>query len=518
MTKISAAHTPESRPGRSRFVQIAKLAAPALMTAVLGVLLLATIYFTLFEWQWIAFLAGVLFAAVAALASRVSHAEWRIARRNLQITRFKELHAQEMAARRRAEDASRASDEKMRLFSDAMPNMLVYVDAGRRFRFHNRAYREWLGLRDAQLDGQLISDVLDAETYAQIQENISKALSGEQVSYERTQTMASGAVYRLKVTYLPHFNEHGQVVGFFGLLNDITERADLPIRRTPPAPAAATVPNPAGRPLVVTDTSGQTLYLNSMNEQLTGWSDPEARLRRALEQDEFRLFCQPIIAVASGGQPLPYYEILIRLQEEEDNLTPPGAFIPVAEQFNMTTELDYWVVRNVIGWHRRHRRNPPDWQNSMYCINLFASTINDGSFSEFVRKHLADGDVPPQVLCFEVNESEAVERMAAATRFIADLRRIGCRIALGGFGGGKVSFDALKQLPVHYLKIDGNLVRDIECNPVNLAKIKAISRVSKALGVRTIAQFVENDDVLNKLTEFGIDYAQGFGIAKPRPL
>jgi PAS domain S-box-containing protein len=492
--------------------------APALTTAVLGVLLLATIYFTLFDWQWIAFLAGVLFAALAALASRASHAEWRIARRNIQITRFKELLAQETAARRRAEDASRASDEKMRLFSDALPSMLVYVDAGRRFRFHNRAYREWLGLSDAQLDGQLIGDVLDAGTYAEMQENIAKVLSGERVSYERTQTMASGAVYRLHVTYLPHFNELGKVVGYFGLLSDITERAHLPTRRTPPAIEVAAVPNHAGRPLVVTDTSGQTLYLNSMNEQLTGWSDPEARLRRALEQDEFRLYCQQIIALANGGQQPPYYEILIRLQEEEDNLTPPGAFIPVAEQFNMTTELDYWVVRNVIDWHRRHRRDTAVWQSSMYCINLFASTISDAGFSEFVRKHLADGDVPPQVLCFEVNESEAIARLPVAARFIADLRRIGCRTALGGFGGGKVSFDTLKHLPVHYLQIDGNLVRDLENNPVNLAKIKAISRVGKVLGVRTIAQFVENDDVLKKLADFGIDYAQGFGIAKPCPI
>lgn len=493
-------------------------ALPAVLTVLLGAGLIATIYFTLLDWQWVAFLSGILSAALLALASRASQVEWRIARRNVQILRSKESLAQETIARKRAEEQSRASDEKLRFFSDALPTMLVYVDTGLRFRFHNRAYQEWLGLNDTQIDGQLISDVLGTVTYSEIQDKVASALSGQQVNYERTRTMPSGAVYRVQVSYYPHFNRLGQVIGFFGFLNQYTEAAHLAARTSPEAVQIAAEPEPGRRALVVTDAGGQTLYLNSMTEELTGWSDPEARLRRALSGDEFRLFSQKIVAVKDSGSRHPFCEILIRLQEEEDNLAPPGAFIPVAEQFNMTTQLDCWVVRKVISWHSVNCRDTSNWYDSIYCINLFASTISDAYFGEFVCKQLIDSNVPPQVLCFEINESEAVERLPAAVRFVANLRCLGCRIALGGFGGSKVSFDILKHLPAHFLKIDGSIVRDIENDPVSLAKLKAISRVSKVIGVRTIAQFVESGEMLVRLAEFGVDYAQGFGIDRPQPL
>jgi PAS domain S-box-containing protein len=490
--------------------------APALATIVLSITLLAAIYFTLFDWEWVAFLSGTLFAALLALVSRASQAEWRIVRRNAQLARLREQLAAEAAARKRSETAGRIWEQKLRLFSDAMPSMLVYVDATQRFRFHNRSFREWVDLSEPQIDGSLVCDVLGAGVYAEIQDKIVRALSGERVTYQRTQTMANGAVYRLDVVYLPHFDEQGRVAGYFGLLNDVTERAHLPPR---PAAATGALRRAAGaQPLVVAGADGETLYLESLNEQLTGWSDPGARLRQAFEHDEFRLFCQQIIAVGGNGETQPYYEILIRLQEEEDTLTPPGAFIPVAEQCNMTTALDYWVVRNVINWHRLRRHGTSLWQTAMYCVNLFPTTINDTSFSDFVLKQLAQNDVPPQVLCFEVNETDAIERLAEAGRLVQALRRIGCRVALGSFGGGKKSFEVLRNLPVNFLKIDGGIVQDIGDNPVNLAKINAIGRVSKALGIRTIAQFVESDEVLGQLARFGIDYAQGFGIAKPRPL
>ena len=502
-----------------RVPRVVRTLIPAFAVVIIGALLFITIYFTLLDWQWVAFLSGILFSALLALASRASKAEWIIARRTAQLNQLRDRLVQETAARKRSEEACRISEEKMRLFSDAMPAMLVYIDAAQHYVFHNRAYRDWIGLRNIQIDGQLMSDVLSPGIYAEIQDKVVKVLSGKPVSYERTQNMASGAVYRLQVTYLPHLNEAGTVIGFFGILNDITERVHLKASAAIPNADIAAGRDLGGRPLVETDTSGQALYFSSMTEQLTGWSNPEDRLRQALDGDEFRLYYQKIATVAKGATPpRPYYEILIRLQEEEDNIIPPGAFIPIAEHFNMTAQLDHWVVRNVIAWHHRHRRNTAHWQSSMYCINLFASSISDPGFGAYVQKMLAADEVPPQVLCFEINEAEALEQFAAVARLTADLRRIGCRIALGGFGGDKVSFDMLKNLSVNFLKIDGSLIRDIENNPVNLAKIKAISRVSKVIDVRTIAQFVESDEMLKKLAEFGIDYAQGFGISRPQPI
>jgi len=510
--------SPTRRPRFAALWRVIFAIAPALFTVLLGAFLLAAIYFTLFDWQWVAFLSGILFAALLALASRTSRTEWLIARRNAQLNQLRQRWAQEAAAHKIAENAYRATEEKMRLLSDALPTMLIYVDANQRFRFHNRTYREWCGLREAQINGQSLRDVFGNGLYEEVQDKVLKVLAGEQVSDERVQTTANGATHRLQTTYLPHFDGSGKVIGFFGLIADVTERPMAAAATPAPEADIAAERDIGGRALVVTDASGQALYLKSMTEQLTGWDNPEERLRQALDGDEFRLYSQKIVTVADPAAFLPYYEILIRLQEEEDNLTPPGAFIPVAEHYNMTTQLDYWVVRNVIDWHCRYRRATPYWQSSMYSINLFASTISDAGFGAFVQKQLAANEMPPQVLCFEVAEEEAINRLAATARFIADLRRIGCRVALGGFGGRKVSFDTLKNLPVHFLKIDGSVIRDIENNPVNLAKVKAINRVSKVMGVQTIAQFVESGEVLKKLAEFSIDYAQGFGIGRPQPI
>jgi EAL domain-containing protein (putative c-di-GMP-specific phosphodiesterase class I) len=492
--------------------------SPALATVALGGVLLSTIYFTLLDWQWVAFLGGVLFAALLALASRALQAEWAISRRVAELTRVRDELSRETAAKMQAEAAAWLSINQLRLLSDAMTAMVAYIDAGQRIRFHNRMFREWLGLRSALVDGQLLCDVLGLGVYAEIEDKVARALAGEQVHYERTQTVGKTLPRDLKITYLPHFDANRKVMGFLALLED----AAVPTFSLEPldddAVRAGTEHRLAQNPLVVTDEGGQTLYLRSMTEQLTGWSDPQQRLRHALDSNEFRLYCQDIAAVFDDSVQQWGYEILIRLKEEEENLTPPGAFIPVAEQFNMTTDLDCWVVRNVLSWHGAHRRKSPAWTNSIYFINLFTSSIHDANFVEYVRKQLADNQVPPHVLCFEVSEQEAVSGHPAVAKFVGDLRRIGCRISLGGFGGGKVSFDTLKHLPVDFLKIDGDLVRNVIEDPVSQAKIRAIARVSKVIGMKTIAQFAESDHVVNMLAQLQIDYAQGFAIGKPRSI
>jgi len=306
------------------------------------------------------------------------------------------------------------------------------------------------------------------------------------------------------------------VVGLFILMTEaskeiswVTDKAETIVDSA----GAAVV----GAPLMA-DAGDQTLYLHSVAEQLTGWDNPQARLQQALDNDEFRLFCQQFVDLKKAGGKCPYYEILIRLQQEETNLTPPGAFIPVAEQFNMTTALDRWVVRNVIKWHRSRRRNSPLWQAAMYSLNIFPDTMADAGFRDYVRKLLDESGVPPRVLCFEVAEAEAARDLDLAARFVNGVHRIGCRVALGGFGGGTVSFDMLKRVRVQFLKIDGGMAHDIHDNAVNRAKIKAISRVCSVIGVQTVAQFVESEAALQILTECGVDYAQGFVVARPHSI
>ena len=510
---------------RLRALAFARKLAPALATIVIGALLLFTIYFTELDWQWIFFLSGILFAALIALASRASQAEWIIRRRTLQLARLKDRLAQETSAHKHAESAYHASDDKLQLLSDAIPAMLVYTDAGAHVRSLNNAFRIWLGKRNAPVDGQALGDVLGAELYERIEQDVIKALEGGLNTFERKRTIELEIGTRLQVNYVPQADALGKTVGLFILMTEAREEIPWPKTVAPaavetgfsPPPQPASVGN-LKSPLTAADGGGQTLYLRSITEQLTGWDNPEQRLQQALQNDEFRLFCQQFRDLRMPGGDCPYYEILIRLQEEETNLTPPGAFIPVAEQFNMTTDLDRWVVRNVIGWHRRKRRGSPLWQNAMYSLNLFTASMFDPGFTDYVHRSLEESGVPPQVLCFELAEDEAVRNTEVAVRFANELHRLGCRVALGGFGSGRVSFDILKHLRVHFLKIDGGIVRDIQDNAVNRAKIEAISRVCAVIGVRSVAQFVESADVLQILTDCGVDFAQGFGVARPHSI
>jgi EAL domain-containing protein (putative c-di-GMP-specific phosphodiesterase class I) len=277
-------------------------------------------------------------------------------------------------------------------------------------------------------------------------------------------------------------------------------------------------PQPHNHHGAVDAGGGKTLLLRSVTEQLTGWDNPELRLRQAISNDEFRLFCQQFVDVKNSGKVCPYYEILIRLQEEESNLTPPGSFIPVAEHYNMTTDIDRWVVRNVINWHHRNRRDTALWRDPMYSLNLFSSTLGDAGYCEYIRKLLRVSEAPPQVLCFEIGEDDVAKQPDVAARFSNELRQAGCRVALGGFRGGRNSYEILKQVPVDFVKLDGAMMFDIHNNAVNRAKVEAICRVCSVIGLKTVAQFVENSGALQLLAEFGVDYAQGFGVAMPHSI
>jgi len=499
---------------------------PALATIVIGVMLLFTIYFTLLDWQWIIFLSGVLFAALIALASRASQAEWTIRRRTVQLAQLKERLAQETTAHKISESAYHATTDKLELLSNAVPIMLVYVDAGCHVRALNSAFRIWLGKRTAQIDGLPLSEVIGTELYVRIADDVAKALGGELNTFERKRTIEGSAGEQLQFIYLPHLDALGKVVGLYLLASEQHEDIrwvapvgpDDEVQLPPPGDSVVKPSIPETASPGLAESGSQTLYLRSVSEQLTGWDDPEQRLRKALHDDEFRLFCQKFLDLHDVGGDCQLFEILIRLQEEEANLTPPGAFIPVAEQFNMTTDLDRWVVRNVIAWHCRNRRHSAHWHSAMYSLNLFPSSMLDRNFTGEVRRLLDESGVPPEVLCFEVAEDEAAQHIDLAARFVSELHRVGCHVALGGFGSGRVSFDILKRLHVHFLKIDGSIVRDIQENTVSRAKVEAIGRVCSVIGVKSIAQFVENSGSLKVLADCGIDYAQGFGVARPHSI
>lgn len=256
----------------------------------------------------------------------------------------------------------------------------------------------------------------------------------------------------------------------------------------------------------------QFLYLESLASQLTGWSDPQERVARALRDDEFILYRQNIIPLMAKSGERPFLEILVRLQEEEKNLTPPGAFIPIMEYYNLMPALDRWIVDHVIAWCVFRR---PETQ-TLCSIKLANSTLADVEFADFVRERLAARKLAPQLLCFEISESDALTK--AGARFLTKVKAMGCLFAIGSFGRGAVSFDSLRKATANFIKIDGSIVREIVRDRVAAAKVQAITRVCARKGIPTVAEFVETPEILNMLREIGVSYVQGFGISKPGPL
>jgi len=235
----------------------------------------------------------------------------------------------------------------------------------------------------------------------------------------------------------------------------------------------------------------------------------------ALGEDRFRLYCQPIIPVA-GGDEGAHYELLLRMEDEEGHLVPPGNFLPAAERYNLATKLDRWVVGTGFDWLSRH---PGQLESLGVCaINLSGQSLGDEEFLTFMVGQFEKVDIPPEKICFEITETAAIANLATATGFMVKLKELGCKFALDDFGSGLSSFAYLKNLPVDYLKIDGVFVKDIPDDPIDFAMVKSINEIGQLMGIKTIAEFVENDAILEKLRGLGVDYAQGYGIGKPRPL
>ncbi len=241
-----------------------------------------------------------------------------------------------------------------------------------------------------------------------------------------------------------------------------------------------------------------------------------ARIDRALEEDRFQLNFQPIVSVKSGEQKGAHYELLLRMQDEEGHIVHTSVFLPAAERYNLATKLDRWVVRKAFEWLTRH---PEHLERLYLCeINLSGHSLGDGEFLELVIQQLGEAAIPPEKVCFEVTETAAIANLTSATHFIQTLKGVGCHFALDDFGSGLSSFAYLKTLPVDFLKIDGLFVKDIADDPTDLAMVKSINEIAQAMGKQTVAEFVENEAILEKLREIGVDYAQGHYIGGPRPI
>lgn len=487
-----------------------------LLTVVLVTGLIATVHWTLYDPRWIAFLGGVLFAASLALASQASRAQWLILRRTRQMERLRVQFAQEVARSRSATEAARIGESRLRLLADAVDTLIFFVDLDERCLYHNRAVENKTGLGPGQIFGLTLREILGG-AYAHVAPHIVTTLAGNPVDYEFDWT-GTALPEKYAARHIPYPPGELPPRGFYLLLT--VTATHVPVEKSVPATAvhAAAEPVADTAGVAVSGEGGESLYLRSISDQLMGWDEPRVKLEYALKENQFLLFTQQIRPLKANLPDPSCREVLLRLQEEEDHLLPPGGFIPVAERYGMMEELDRWVVRNVIKWCVEQKRADAAWPLPLHCVNLSESAIRSIDFARFVNYELKQHDFNPRALCFEIGEPEIIAQHAHVQRFINALKPLGCRFTVDAFGSVKVSFTHLKGLAVDFLKIDGVIIQNILRDPSALAKTRAISTVCSKVGLRSIAEFVETEETLATLRTLGVDYVQGFGVATPQPI
>lgn len=238
-----------------------------------------------------------------------------------------------------------------------------------------------------------------------------------------------------------------------------------------------------------------------------GWA---RRIRDAIKENQFALACQPIVNIQSGE--IDSYEVLIRMVDENYEMIMPNGFLPSAERFGLSVDIDKWVIANAIETLAQQRKEIPTLR---YSINLSAQTLSDGTVADLILGKLHATGLVSSALTFEVTETVAIAGIGLAESFLRRLQEIGCQTALDDFGAGFSSFAYLKGLPVDYVKIDGHFVKNLAKNHVDQAMVKAMNEIAHALGKQTVAEFVEDEASLKILRELGVDFAQGYYLGRP---
>ena len=242
-------------------------------------------------------------------------------------------------------------------------------------------------------------------------------------------------------------------------------------------------------------------------------------IHQAMDEGNFVLLAQPIIDLnGEPGQAHRHYEILLRMRSTSGDLISPGSFMPAAERYNLMGTLDRWVVNHAIEMLAMASVKNPRLAEMTFGINISGAVLSDNTLLDHVKVMLNAYRLPPQIFCFEITETVAIANFTHANRFVRDLKEIGCSFALDDFGSGFASFSYLKTLPVDYLKIDGSFVRHLEDNEVDHTMVDIINQLGHVMGLKTIAEFVENDRILSILQRLGVDFAQGYHFGQPMPL
>jgi len=239
------------------------------------------------------------------------------------------------------------------------------------------------------------------------------------------------------------------------------------------------------------------------------------QLQRAIDEERFVLFKQTICNLQDDSQE-NHCEILIRMRDDNGDVILPGKFLPVAEQYHLMPMIDRWVVKETFFLIKNS--NPNVFSNSHCSINLSGQTLGDESFLDEVLVLFKETKIPYEKICFEITETAVISNFKFAQKFISTLRARGCKFSLDDFGSGLSSFGYLKDLPVDYLKIDGSFVLDILIDQRDYNLVKSIHQIGEFMGIKTVAEFIESNDVAECLRKMGIHYGQGYALGKPEPI
>lgn len=242
-------------------------------------------------------------------------------------------------------------------------------------------------------------------------------------------------------------------------------------------------------------------------------------IRDGLNDNRFCLYCQRITPTASGRslareRASHHFELLLRMRDTNGHLIAPMAFIPAAERYNLMINIDQWVIETAFA-----KLAATGCVGVHTCsINLSGASLGDEAFLRFICQCFKRFAVPPQIICFEITETVAIANLTRARAMMSKLKDLGCRFSLDDFGSGMSSFGYLKSLPVDFLKIDGAFITNLHEDPIDQAMVTAINDIGHVMGLKTIAEFVETPAVEEQLNSLGVDYVQGYGIARPESL
>ncbi|HKV08824.1 MAG TPA: EAL domain-containing protein [Thermoanaerobaculia bacterium] len=241
------------------------------------------------------------------------------------------------------------------------------------------------------------------------------------------------------------------------------------------------------------------------------------RIQQTLERDRFRLFAQQIQPISSQATRGTYFEVLLRMVEDDGRIHLPSDFIRAAERYGLMRSIDRWVIRNCI---QTLIEQPPPFLDLLYAcsINLSAVSLGDQEFLDFVEEEVVRSGLPPQKICFEITETAAIDNLGQTSKLLTRLVSRGIRFALDDFGTGMSSYSYLKDLPVSFLKIDGKFIKDVVTDQLDRAMVESINQVGHVMGLQTVAEGVASGAIMQHLKDLEVDYAQGNWISPPRPL